>query len=226
MFPPLAEALTALESGDGSPFLDLSGRSEGDPFLCDDGRDKPTPELPDVEGSPHATNAILCSDQGLQNDTVDTFGQYLEKAVEASKSAGATMASMRLGCIGWAVEAKWRFAGPFRGNTSHPILFIANTADNVTPLISAQQNAKGFPGSALLVSNSYGHTSLSTPSHCAASYIRNYFQDGALPKEGTVCDPDLVPFEKWNITTSNVSDEGLGEALRELMIAPVMWMGM
>ena len=221
MFPPLAEALAALEAGDGSPFLNLSGRSEGDPFLCDEGRDKPTPELPDVEGSPHATNAIFCSDQGLQNDTVDSFGVYLEKAIETSKSAGATMASMRLGCVGWAVEAKWRFAGPFTGNTSHPILFIANTADNVTPLISAKQNAKGFPGSALLLSNSYGHTSLSTPSRCTAGYIRRYFQDGTLPEGRTVCDPDLVPFERWNISTKDVNDEGLTEALRELMIAPV-----
>ena len=225
MFPPLAEALAALESGDGSLFLDLSGRNEGDPLLCDDGRDSPTPEFPDVEGSPDASTAILCSDQAPQNDTVDTFEEYLEKAIETSKSAGATMASMRLGCVGWKVEAKWRFAGPFTGNTSHPILFIANTADNVTPLISAQLNAKGFPGSALLVSNSYGHTSLSTPSKCTGMHIRKYFQDGTLPDEGTVCDPDLVPFEKWNISTSDEQNGDLEEALGELMLAPVVGMG-
>lgn len=226
MFPPLAEALTALESGDGNSFLDLAGRNEGDPFLCDDGRETPTPELPEVEGSADASKAILCSDQGFQNDTVDVFGDYLEKAVSVSKAAGATMASMRLGCVGWSVEAKWRFIGPFTGNTSHPILFIANTADNVTPLISARRNSKGFPGSVVLVSNSYGHTSLSTPSQCTARYIRRYFQYGTLPEEDTVCDPDLVPFERWNTSTSDMSDDDLKDALLKLLEAPVIGIGL
>lgn len=224
MFPPLADALAALESGDGDLFLDLAGCSEGNPFLCDDGRDTPTPELPEVEGNADASKAILCSDQGLQNDTVNSFSDYVKKAVSTSKAAGATMASMRLGCIGWRVKAKWRFAGPFIGNTSHPILFIANTADNVTPLISAQENAKGFPGSVMLVSNSYGHTSLSTPSQCTAKHIQRYFQDGTLPKEGTVCDPDLVPFERWNVNASGAGDDELGDALWKLMEAPILGM--
>lgn len=48
-------------------------------------------------------------------------------------------------------------AGPFEGNTSHPILYIANAADNITPLISAKNNSAGFPGSVILVQrNSYG----------------------------------------------------------------------
>lgn len=226
MFPGLAEALTALEAGEGNLFLDLVGRSEGNPFLCNDGRDTPTPELPEVEGSADASKAIFCSDQGLQNDAVDSFEEYVAKAIETSKAAGATMASMRLGCVGWKVEAKWRFAGPFTGNTSHPILFIANTADNVTPLVSARVNAKGFPGSRVLVSNSYGHTTLSTPSRCTAGHIRRYFQDGILPDVDRVCDPDLVPFERWDVRTSGAGDEELGMALRELMLAPVVGMGM
>ena len=41
-------------------------------------------------------------------------------------------------------------------NTSHPILFIANTADNVTPLRSALANAQGFPGSVVMIQDSYG----------------------------------------------------------------------
>jgi hypothetical protein len=30
-------------------------------------------------------------------------------------------------CRGWKIRAKERFAGPFTGNTSFPILFIGNT---------------------------------------------------------------------------------------------------
>ena len=47
--------------------------------------------------------------------------------------------------------------GPFRGNTSHPIIYLSNMADNVTPLVSARNNSAGFPGSVILVQeNSYG----------------------------------------------------------------------
>ncbi|KAG0652086.1 hydrolase [Hyphodiscus hymeniophilus] len=225
MFPRLAEALTAIEAGDGNAFLDVVGRNEGNSLLCDDGKNTPTPELPEVEGSADASKAILCSEQPLQNDTVDTFSKYVEEAAAISKAAGATMADIHLGCVGWKVEAKWRFTGPFQGNTSHPILFVSNIADNITPLVSARLNAKGFPGSVVLVSNSYGHTSLSTPSQCTAKHIQRYFQHGVLPQEDTVCDPDLVPFERWNMSASWIEDE-LGVALRELMLAPVVGMGM
>lgn len=46
--------------------------------------------------------------------------------------------------------------GPFAGNTSNPILFIANHADNITPLRSAQRNAVGFPNSRILIQNCFG----------------------------------------------------------------------
>lgn len=39
------------------------------------------------------------------------------------------------------------------------------------------------------------HTTLSASSTCIADYIRKYFQTGALPAKGTVCEPDAVPFQ-------------------------------
>ena len=181
MFPALADALAALEAGDGRVFMDLATQESDDPFLCDtrygaqDSGDPtdPTPEVPDAEASVDAGTAILCSDGGWMNDTVDEFGVYVGELVTLSKSVGATMAEMRLGCVHWSIQAKWRFdgmplqsgssvtselmkTGPFQGNTSHPILFIANKADNVTPLRSAQANARGFPESIILVQNGYG----------------------------------------------------------------------
>lgn len=52
-------------------------------------------------------------------------------------------------------------------NTSFPILYVANMADNVTPLISARNNSLGFKDSVVLVQNSYGVSSnlLSISSH-------------------------------------------------------------
>jgi len=172
LFPRLADALSELEQGNGQPFIKLSGQGSGDPFICESDPG-PTPELPEAEGNEDASKAILCSD-AIHNRTVDEFAGYVGELMNVSKSAGATMSAMILGCVGWSVRAKWRFtgkshsvqcrhrfyltvfSGPFEGNTSFPILFVANTADNFTPLVSAQRNAKGFPGSVILIQDSYG----------------------------------------------------------------------
>ncbi|KAI6715765.1 hypothetical protein JHW43_001712, partial [Diplocarpon mali] len=243
VFPGLASTLRALESGDGRPFIELAS-SQGSEELppCDARLEKPvptdpenpTPEVPEAEGSADASKAILCGDWDGMEGGVEAFEQYVDRLVGMSKAAGATMTSLVMGCVGWKVTAKWRYSGPFEANTSHPLLFIANTADNVTPLRSALANAAGFPGSVVMIQDSYGHTTLSTPSRCTALTIRSYFQSGALPRNGTVCAPDLVPFEPWDplSPSASLSSQGgqesheLNTALRNLVLAPVPSLGL
>lgn len=71
---------------------------------------------------------------------------------------------------------------------------IGNTADPVTPGRYAKKMAKGFAGAVALIQDSPGHCSLAAPSNCTVSYVKQYFQTGALPEEGTVCPVDEVPF--------------------------------
>ena len=56
--------------------------------------------------------------------------------------------------------------------------------------------------------------------------INAYFQHGVLPPPGTVCDPDLVPFDKFNMTEVGSGtaspDEELTFAMLSLMKAPVI----
>ena len=77
---------------------------------------------------------------------------------------------------------------------AYPILFIGNTFDNITPLTSSVYNAGYFANSSVLVQNSYGHCSLGTPSRCTMEARKRYFQTGELPKNGTLCQPEVVPF--------------------------------
>lgn len=72
---------------------------------------------------------------------------------------------------------------------------IGNTADPVTPGRYAKKMAKGFTGAVALIQDSPGHCSLSAPSNCTRTYIRQYFQTGKLPDEGTVCPVDELPFD-------------------------------
>ncbi|KAK0100486.1 hypothetical protein ONS95_008435 [Cadophora gregata] len=209
MFPSLAESLAALESGDGRPFIRLTSQGGEQLPVCESHQDNPTnprnptPEVPEAEGSADARKAIICSDGLSVADNVEGFETYAKKLLDVSRSAGSSMASLVMGCVGWKIKAKWQFTGPFEGNTSHPILFIANIADNVTPLRSAIANAEGFPGSVVMIQDSYGHTTLSCPSRCTARTIRAYFQNGTLPPNGTICPADMVPFEPWELDSTS-----------------------
>jgi hypothetical protein len=146
VFPALASALAALESGDGKPFLSISPQFQDQLPLCDTtSSPDPEPETPEVKSSADASLAILCTDQAPLTGGVSAFSSYVEQCSNTSKSAGATMASMRLGCVEWGVRAKWRFDGPFGADAETKILFVGNRADNITPLKSAYIKRRGFP---------------------------------------------------------------------------------
>lgn len=178
-----------------------------EPFL-------PTEPPPGLdEGSQDAFPAIMCSDSIPELTDADEFAKVAEELQEISRSAGAVNVLFRMSCVGWDVRPKFRYTGAFGGNTSFPILYVNNIADNVTPLISARNNSAGFPSSVLLVQHSYGHTSLASPSTCTARHIRAYFQEGVLPSPGTECLPDALPF---GLAVQNMEHSPLSLAVHAL----------
>ena len=60
----------------------------------------------------------------------------------------------------------------------------------------------------------------SAPSACAAKHIRAYFEDGTVPPEGTVCDPDVLPIvgaapgAEGKRALSGEEDKALQDALK------------
>ncbi|KAH7162392.1 TAP-like protein-domain-containing protein [Dactylonectria estremocensis] len=192
MLPQLARVYAALEAGDGLPYYDMMREHTADEpgQLCLLG-DKPA-TMPFETGSElDAFPAIICSDGEPVKDTPEEFGRYADKLSGVSKWAGAVNLLFRVSCIGKTVRPKWRFSDDdFQGDTAHPILYIGNLADNVTPLESAFNNSARFPSSVVLKQNAYGHCSLAAASTCTARHIRAYFQHGTLPQRGSECDPD------------------------------------
>lgn len=162
-----------------------------------------------------ATSAVLCTDAlDIGRFTEDEFRAYWAALTAQSAAMGDYWAQTRLSCAGWAARAKWRFDGPFgqpapprdgHANTlgdaatgpgpAHPILWIANTLDTVTPLRNARKMNARFPGSVLLELDAAGHCSITAPSVCVAKSVKNYFQTGDLPAAGTVCQADVKPFD-------------------------------
>ncbi|KAJ7164286.1 TAP-like protein-domain-containing protein [Mycena filopes] len=147
-----------------------------------------------------------CGDASVTGDSIADLRKYY--ADQAQVSAFADIWGLwRVHCVGWKVHREGRFQGPVGGNTSFPLLVIGNTADPVTPLMWARKAASRFPGSVLLTQDSPGHMSLVAPSLCTHGALRAYFQNGTLPKAGTVCavDAELFP-------TSNSSSNATVEA--------------
>lgn len=100
------------------------------------------------------------------------------------------------------------------GNTSWPILWVNNEADNVTPLVSARRNARAFGGSRVLVVKGYGHTSLAVGGRCVAERVRGYFRGDEMLGDGEeVCEGGLP----WGEEVKG--EDELGRALTRLQKA-------
>lgn len=166
-FTHLAEILAGLEKGDGAPYYAFITRA-GLPFsdLCSVEQVPPTePLASEDEGNDDAFPIILCADgKPLPLDPRE-YEDRIRETVKISKTSGAIVARDRVACAGRTVRPKWAFNGPFVAKTSFPILYVANMADNITPLVSARNNSAGFEDSVVLIQNSYGvnsHTISST----------------------------------------------------------------
>lgn len=179
-----------------------------------------------VKASPGGNDALLaiaCSDgDPLKGVSFSEFSDFAKNLTTISPSIGPMWATIRLQCIHYSIRPQHRYPGPWKGNTSHPLLFIGNTEDPVTPLRNAIKHSKGFVGSAVLTQKSPGHCSSAAHSACTEKYIRAYFQNGSLPDENTVCEVDEVPFGNADVTMSEAVRSGserarnIAESLRSV----------
>ncbi|KAM7206556.1 Alpha/Beta hydrolase fold [Naviculisporaceae sp. PSN 640] len=79
--------------------------------------------------------------------------------------------------------------------TRHPILILSTSYDPICPLISAKSALESFEGSRLIEVQGYGHCSVAVPSMCLAKLVREFFDEGKLPKdEHTRCGVDGEPY--------------------------------
>ncbi|KZO93929.1 alpha/beta-hydrolase [Calocera viscosa TUFC12733] len=234
IWPKLAKALAAAEKGDGAPLADLNGFSDIAAMT------RPTSMLDNIFnrhmgtlGGVVPSAAITCSDTDpstmLSKPDAEDFMDY-SRELEKRSVTGARWAQAIPGkCRFWNVTAREAYRGPWTvedgfKKTKHPVLFLGNTADPVTPLISARTMSKNFgnESASLLIQDGFGHCSPAHPSLCTAHALQDFFFEGKLPEYGTVCKSDpgqLFPVEG--------AKEALLESLsgedKELMRAMQMW---
>jgi hypothetical protein len=98
-------------------------------------------------------------------------------------------------CAQWPGHDAGRYLGPFTKKSANPVLVIGNRWDPATRYEDAVSTSKTLGNARLLTVSGWGHTSLFS-STCADNTASAYLLTGALPKAGTVCKPDEVPFAK------------------------------
>ncbi|KAK1231284.1 hypothetical protein PQX77_005599 [Marasmius sp. AFHP31] len=147
-----------------------------------------------LESVRDAQTAIICNDADEVPSSLKHAREHYAKVLEVSEW-GSLWAGFRVVCGGWPKIPKAQFRGPIAANTSFPLLIIGNAADPVTPMSSAHKLSRSFPGSVVLLQDSAGHTSTSSPSACTARNVRDYFDNGTMPEDGTWCAINGSPFD-------------------------------
>lgn len=186
-WPSVATHLRAVLDKDGAALASIAASSTNGTT--------PPAFPPDTVGDP--IPAIRCSDNAFRSDNLTDVMPLVDEFYQQGWFAGDLLTGPQpLTCSQWQVRAKEVYSGGFQNiTTRNPLLFIGNTFDPVTPLISARNASAAFVGSAVLVQNGYGHTTLAQSSRCTNKHIQNYFLNGTLPPPGTVCQTDFDPFE-------------------------------
>ena len=141
---------------------------------------------------------VSCGDKSILNKTFEKVVEVYKEITTKHKWAGSwSGAYLNAVCAQWNTDlgAKERYHGDFRVKTRSPMLIIGNRYDPITPLVSAKNLTNTFQDSVLLEQNGYGHCSTAQKSACTKKVIKAYLLEGKLPKAGTVCEVDDVPFK-------------------------------
>lgn len=220
LFPQLADLLADLK-GNGSAAADFKAEHNKPSCPLQKCNEKGLSEPCYPDGATQPTPGIMCSDGAdISNPTKARFIEYTAALYNDSKWLGEFWSTIAVKCYHWKGQAAWRIKSEeICGNTSHPILWIGNTFDPVTPLKNAHTMSKRFPGSVVLQQDSEGHCSPSSPSLCTGKYIREYFQTGKLPPPGTICQPQELPFignQTANFHEMSADDMRLLAAMKDL----------
>lgn len=196
-FPGLAVTLSEAMAGNHSSLYDKLGLPTSENCAL------PTPGA--YTWSVDARTGVACGDGEVQNMTLASYQDYVAKIVADSPNFWPFFVDIRLSCLGWPFRPKDRFTGPWQtpehdpdrvdGKPTAPLLFVSSRYDVVTPPANAIEMSRFHLGSKVVVEDSYGHTTIMTPSECRAGYVRKYFETGELPPDNVLCASDCAPFE-------------------------------
>ncbi|KAL2162519.1 hypothetical protein VTH06DRAFT_7433 [Thermothelomyces fergusii] len=186
-FPPLAWILDHIYEG---RYEQLSAMFPDNEPMCS------------VSGNPSlmalktdAQRAIMCTDKRQpMNMTLADWEAAHKNMAQLSQFADIWIGIL-MQCSGWdiapprrrAPTGPWASSQPRRAGdggqleTAHPLFFLSNTHDPVTPLRAAVKMARRFRGAGLLEQRALGHCTLAVVSRCTSRAVREYLSTGKVP---------------------------------------------
>ncbi len=220
-FPPLAAALAAMMNRENLNMSSIRYFVPQQGIRCSDEHCTSADCAYEDEAWYHEPNAaISCGDTAAAqlNRSFADFQSWASALHQQSKIFGGYFASdSTMACHKWPTPPSFHFAGPFGGQTNHPILFVGNVLDPISPVRNALNMAALFDEGVALTTNAGGHCSPAAPSLCTALHIRKYFQTGELPKPGTVCEVDYPVFgEPAQLRNMDGQTHSLRRAIQEI----------
>ena len=138
-WPTLAALLIDIESRNGTAFA-LSKQQELQISVPSDRCGEAAPYTPYCSIPPNkpiedTQTAIHCSDRNTTYDLDrSAFTAYVANLTDQNRLLGPSFAQVRLNCVRWNSRPKWRFSGPFVGETAHPMMIVGTARDPVTPI--------------------------------------------------------------------------------------------
>ncbi|KAI1413422.1 alpha/beta-hydrolase [Hypoxylon sp. FL1857] len=171
---------------------------------------------------PQALEGIHCSDNMVRTEKFEDFVPAVEHMYNTSRIFGDALVFLYAACAQWKIEPKERYTGDFNVKTKNPVLFIGNSHDGLTPLVSAKNVSSTFEGSVVLEVEGYGHASLAAPSACTIRTTSAYWLNGTLPPEGKICELDAPLYSgiTWADVINKVYGNGTATAKRDISPLP------
>jgi pimeloyl-ACP methyl ester carboxylesterase len=142
-----------------------------------------------------ASSAVLCTD-GLHAADAAAWPAAAAAASRTARYFGAAYAWDTVQCAtgSWTAQDPNVYRGPFDRRTSAPVLLAGARWDPATSFASAVGVARMLPGSRLIASDSWGHTSLLT-SACVDNTVWDYLLRPLAPAPKVIhCRGDVQPF--------------------------------
>ncbi|KAF8335935.1 TAP-like protein-domain-containing protein [Cantharellus anzutake] len=152
----------------------------------------------------YASQAITCADAVDAGNvtTSDVFGEILLASQNVSEMFGPMFADAGFWCHKWPSRATERFTGPWNSTLKNKILVVGNQADPITPYPGAKLVADllGEANAVIVEQRDFGHTSLAEHSDCTFRVIYDYFANGTLPVDESICGTNQVLFPGSPVT--------------------------
>ena len=140
--------------------------------------------------------ATKCGDSSNSTypSSIDSIPALRDRVSDLQKSTNMWSDFWLEMCVKYTTKPVFLFDGPFE-KVDATMLLIGNTYDPVTPLQAARKMSQFYTNGIVLHQDGYGHCSLAQKSICTEKVVRDWFVDGVLPQNNTLCSVDEKLFE-------------------------------